>query len=181
MKDPRRWDVMVRLIQDNDFTSFVEVGVKEGRTTTRVLQKCPKVHVYACDLWANRPEQEGKECGETYKGWHWGGIKREFWGSVSPYKSRLDFHRVSSTALAEIIPEVDLVFLDAAHDYESVMDDITAFWPKVRPGGILSGHDWQKSFPTVIRAVKDSFEEDAINLETDSVWWVRKEPSHSST
>jgi len=34
------------------------------------------------------------------------------------------------------------VFLDAAHDYESVSKDLEAWWPKIKNGGILSGHDF---------------------------------------
>jgi len=34
------------------------------------------------------------------------------------------------------------VFLDAAHDYESVSKDLNAWWPKIKNGGILSGHDF---------------------------------------
>jgi glycosyltransferase involved in cell wall biosynthesis len=33
-------------------------------------------------------------------------------------------------------------YIDADHRYESVVSDIQAWWPKVRPGGILSGHDY---------------------------------------
>jgi hypothetical protein len=36
----------------------------------------------------------------------------------------------------------DWVYIDANHDYKSVRDDITAWYPKLRPGGILSGHDY---------------------------------------
>lgn len=51
---------------------------------------------------------------------------------------------------------VDFVFLDAAHDYESVCADIRAWLPKVRPGGWLCGHDYQDPpWPGVVRAVNE--------------------------
>ena len=54
MKEIRRWDVMVRLIQQNGFSTFVEIGTKEGRTTHRVLQKT-NAKVIACDPWQSQP------------------------------------------------------------------------------------------------------------------------------
>jgi hypothetical protein len=36
----------------------------------------------------------------------------------------------------------DWVYLDADHRYEAVAADIKAWWPKVRRGGVLSGHDF---------------------------------------
>lgn len=36
---------------------------------------------------------------------------------------------------------LDAVFIDAAHDFESVKADLAAWRPKVKPGGILAGHD----------------------------------------
>lgn len=36
----------------------------------------------------------------------------------------------------------DFVYLDAMHDYDSVKADINSWWPHVRSGGILAGHDF---------------------------------------
>merc|ERR1712084_130496 len=36
----------------------------------------------------------------------------------------------------------DFIYLDARHDYCAVKDDIEHYYPKLRPGGILSGHDY---------------------------------------
>jgi len=49
---------------------------------------------------------------------------------------------------------IDWVHLDARHDYESVRADIAAWLPKVKPGGWLSGDDYDElKFPEVVRAV----------------------------
>ena len=37
---------------------------------------------------------------------------------------------------------MDFVFLDAAHDYENVKEDILSWYPKVKVGGWLTGHDY---------------------------------------
>lgn len=48
------------------------------------------------------------------------------------------------------------VFIDAAHDYESVKADIAAWKGKVKPGGIFAGHDYG-SHAGVRQAVDEAF------------------------
>lgn len=49
---------------------------------------------------------------------------------------------------------LDWVHLDARHDYDSVKADVGAWLPKVRPGGWLSGDDYDGvKWPEVVRAV----------------------------
>ena len=49
-----------------------------------------------------------------------------------------------SVEVAETIPDesLDWVYIDADHRYESIKADYTAWYPKVRPGGIICGHDY---------------------------------------
>ena len=49
-----------------------------------------------------------------------------------------------SAQAASNLPDgsVSFCFIDAAHDYASVMRDILAWVPKMKPGGMLAGHDY---------------------------------------
>jgi len=38
--------------------------------------------------------------------------------------------------------DLDFVYLDARHDYESVLADLHAWWPLIVPGGVFCGHDY---------------------------------------
>lgn len=49
---------------------------------------------------------------------------------------------------------LDFVWIDGDHRYDAVLADLRAWWPKVKPGGVLAGHDYDK--PDVVRAVRDS-------------------------
>ncbi len=66
----------------------------------------------------------------------------------------------------------DLVFLDANHYYQAVVDDIMAWLPRIRKGGILSGHDYgAPAHPGVKQAVDELLE--GITVERrSSIWWV---------
>lgn len=50
---------------------------------------------------------------------------------------------MDSISAASIFPNgfADLIYIDAGHTYDSVLSDIIAWSPKVRPGGIICGHD----------------------------------------
>jgi len=50
----------------------------------------------------------------------------------------------SSDALQYIADEsLDFLYVDARHDYKSVLEDLEMYWPKVRNGGLISGHDYK--------------------------------------
>lgn len=171
----RRWNVLATMIREEGIERFIEVGCKEGRTTAFVLEHCPDCRVTAIDPWAAMPEQAGQPGGETYEAWDFQAIEEAFWKNVDTFTSRLTFHRKTSLEAADLVDDesAGLIFIDAAHDYESVLEDIAAWRPKVRPGGILAGHDFQHSFPSVMDAVADSFNLMVVEVAPDSVWWVR--------
>lgn len=53
---------------------------------------------------------------------------------------------------------LDFVFIDANHKYESVKKDIAAWRPKVKPGGLICGHDYSQDYPGVMLPVCEAFE-----------------------
>lgn len=82
---------------------------------------------------------------------------------------------VEDSALAAELFEdatIDAVWIDASHGYDFVKADIAAWWPKVRPGGLLGGDDWIKC-PGVRQAVEERFTA-AAGVGTTGWWLVRK-------
>jgi len=81
----------------------------------------------------------------------------------------------SSDAAKEFEQEsVDLVFIDANHSYESVKNDIDLWLPKVKRGGVLSGHDYSIGFFGVIQAVSEKLGTDNIVVKSDATWFYYK-------
>src|SRR5271154_3619556 len=65
---------------------------------------------------------------------------------------------------------IDFVFIDSDHDYEATRAAIAAFLPKVKPYGVIAGHDWIPTFPGVDRAVREAFGDCAVRIGS-SFWW----------
>jgi len=66
---------------------------------------------------------------------------------------------------------VDGLYVDAAHEYEPVCRDLEAWIPKVKKGGILSGHDYQHE--PVKQAVDEAMERNGWTLNTIGNVWIR--------
>jgi predicted O-methyltransferase YrrM len=81
----------------------------------------------------------------------------------------------------------DFIFVDGDHKYSGVIKDLELYWPKLRPGGIMIGHDydsnaWDERFIEnefaenkhhgVIKAVNEFFDVDSI--EHHSHFFVAK-------
>ena len=82
-------------------------------------------------------------------------------------------------AAAALALKFDLVFIDATHSEESVREDIQLWAPKVRPGGIVCGHDYNnKRFPGVKIAVDEYFGEENIEMAPVRACyvWIYKVP-----
>jgi hypothetical protein len=63
---------------------------------------------------------------------------------LARYGTRSEIRRMTSLEAAASIPDasLDFAYIDARHDYASVLEDLDAWFPKVKPGGILAGHDY---------------------------------------
>lgn len=149
-----------------------------------MLANCPDVHVIAIDPWIKQ-DAGADPTRETYEAWDFAEIERVFWENVGAHKDRCVMLRATSdqaakgqcmAGLSHFMPEdIDVVFIDALHDYDSVMKDISLWWPLVREGGFICGHDFQHKFPGVMRAVAEHFPLMRVGVCPDSVWFVQKD------
>merc|ERR1712187_57722 len=39
---------------------------------------------------------------------------------------------------------LDFAYIDARHDRKGVLVDIAAYWPKIKKGGVMAGHDYME-------------------------------------
>lgn len=93
----------------------------------------------------------------------WDGLKESFLENMKPLEGhyRLLAGGDSFDRANDFEDEsIDFCFIDANHTYEFVKKDILAYLPKMKKGGIISGHDYNMSHPGVIQAVNEIFVEE---------------------
>lgn len=82
----------------------------------------------------------------------------------------------SVTASKEFEKEtVDVVFIDANHSYEAVRNDLEAWWPKIKKGGIMAGHDYFNPPPDGVKqAVDEFFQSLDLSIQIkEGCWYVK--------
>lgn len=153
---------------DAGHASFLEVGSWAGRTALVLAGALPRgitTAVYCVDHWRGSPGDNSGFLIDEYDVWDrfFANLKDKIWRTIFPCRGPSEeWARVWSWPL-------DLVYIDADHEYDGVKADITLWSRHVRPGGILCGHDYGVT-DGVTRAV-DELKPDGVLGQR--VWWKR--------
>ena len=140
-------------LAEQNVSIVAEVGVQKGWFSEIVLQAAPTItKYYLVDIWR---EQKFYDDGANYNNSIQEDIFKEALSRVSPYKSKIEIFRmysaqaatwlkksISDPATGQFQPILDFLYLDARHDYCGCLEDIVAWWPLLKPGGLMSGHDF---------------------------------------
>lgn len=103
-------------------------------------------------------------------------IKEIFQKRVFAYKGKYKMIELDSEkASKRFLPEtLDMVFLDGDHSYKGVKKDIECWYPKLKMGGILCGHDYGRKEYGVTEAVNYYFSD--VENTARSMWkTIKKE------
>lgn len=129
----------------------VEVGVRKGEFSEIVLSRWPGF-LHLVDPWrSDLPEYVDSGWSE----WDNEVDYAETLRRLEPYVGRYMVHKCTSTDALRTVPgNLDFAYVDANHAYNFVWTDLRVWYDKLRPGGMLSGHDmfyWE--LPGVTKAV----------------------------
>lgn len=130
---------------------FVEIGCYLGKSSAfmavEIINSKKQIRFDCVDLWAGTVDNYISNVQ---------GLQGAFIENMRPVSGWYKAIQMSSVAAAELYPDnsVDFAFIDACHDYECVYADINAWYPKIRPGGYIAGHDYDHpNHPGVKQAV----------------------------
>lgn len=115
----------------------VEVGVEAGLYAEQLFLANPNLRLYGVDPWL------------AYSGYREHVTQEKLDGIFQSAQDRLKAYkwipkRMTSVAAAQDFQdnELDFVYIDGNHTFVHVVQDLAAWIPKVRSGGIISGHDY---------------------------------------
>lgn len=184
--DERAAEILQRL-EDIKNPVGAEIGVFAGELSKRLLGSRQDMTLYMVDPWTEldssseyaKSDFHGKlnqyEQDEYY---------RMATGSVSFAGDRAKIIRNFSVNAADKVPDeyLDFCFIDADHTYQAVKEDLAAWYPKVKRGGLICGHDYNHpNFPEwgVKRAVDEFMADKGLLIETgDNYTWFTRLPTN---
>lgn len=142
---------LVKLLPENSVG--IEVGVAEGNFSADLLNAGVKV-LWSVDNWGTIDGVTGD--GNFEQLWHdknYATAKK----NLSPFGNRSQILKGMSNVMSNHFSDeqVDLVYLDGAHYYDGVMADLKAYYPKLKSGGVMAGHDFVNTDYQVKEAVYD--------------------------
>jgi hypothetical protein len=158
-----------------------ELGAGSGWFSHKILAHTNLSKVYSVDPW-DKPEGSPIDFRADPT------LYIECLKTLMPFGDRSYVLRTLSNEAAKLFPDghFDFVYIDANHWEPEIRNDIATWWPKVKPGGILAGHDYCETFHLDVKRVVDEFvdrEVLTLNLtECDQThrehvirsWFVRK-------
>lgn len=177
--DIRANEVLKRL---NGPAAGAEIGVFGGDMSASLLSS-DGITLYMVDSWKGDGESYQGDSGDfhaTLSQKQQDGYFRRAQEMVRFAGDRAKIIRKDSKDASKDIPDasLDFVFIDADHSYEGSKTDIEAWYPKVKPGGLLSGHDYGNvKFPKfgVTKSVNEFSRKIGVPVETGEnfTWFIK--------
>lgn len=86
---------------------------------------------------------------------------------------------ISSVQGAEVLKyygaQADIIYIDAAHEYQPVLMDVEAYWPLLKNGGFMFGDDYADWWPGVKTALYKFIDKNNLDLQVGGeIWWIKK-------
>lgn len=128
---------LAELFHDLGFNIGVEVGVESGEYSEILCKANPDLILYCVDSWKAYRGYRDHVDQKKIEGFYEVALEK-----LKPYNCRL-IRKFSMDAVKDFADHsIDFVYIDGNHNFQSCTADIAEWSKKVRPDGIISGHDY---------------------------------------
>lgn len=148
-------DQLAILFKELNYTTGVEIGVDKGLYSEILLKANPNLRLYGVDPFEPHEGYQDYVLQSTFDT-----MIHESAERLAPYPNYTFVRKYSMDAVKDFKKEsIDFVYIDGDHRYDSVTNDMTEWSKRVKPGGIIAGHDYFRhpgpAKDYVVRAVHD--------------------------
>lgn len=151
-----------------DGSRFVEVGCWLGRSAcylgVEIVNSGKNIKLDCVDTWLGAPELLEEEVIKN------GTLYSYFLKNIEPLKDVVNPIRLTSTQASLLYDDnsLDFVFIDADHTPEGIRGDLRCWYPKVKSGGVIAGHDYD--YPAITEALKIFLENKKYEVRLPNTW-----------
>lgn len=163
---------LYKIFAELGYKSGAEIGVASGRNACDMFQAIPDLHLYLVDPYTKYFRYSQELCDKRYAGMV--KLLEEHNKTILRMPSLEASRQIEDRSL-------DFVYIDGDHRFDAVMMDIILWAPKVKPGGIVAGHDFYHFYQAgVVDAVyaytrAHRIERWYITWEKEATWfWVAR-------
>jgi len=171
---PRHSTRFAKKYFENKPITVVEIGTFEGENAANILKELNVEKLYIIDPYKSYAEfgTRDPETEEKLPLAYYRAKKR-----LNKYKDKIVLLKKKSDESVNDIPKADFVYIDGNHAYEFVKNDIKNYFPKVKDGGILAGHDITnvKFNKDIVKAVMEfCMKRKIVPFVSRTDWWFIK-------
>lgn len=145
------------MVQKFDNAIFVEIGVWKGKSTIymaeKIMETRKNIQLWAVDIFEGNT---GMANGQDKIP---GNILQVYYKNIEPVKEYIHTIVGNSTEVHSQFQDenIDFIFIDGDHRYEAVKKDLKGWFPKLKIGGVIAGHDYNEPSCGVRQAVDEFF------------------------
>ena len=138
-----------------------EIGVAGGEHSEIMLQNIPDCELLCVDTWGISWSKKLEESARQ---------------RLAPYNATIV--KASSVEASQDVPDgsLDFVYIDAAHDFDNVMLDLILWSRKIKKGGIVAGHDYDRPHRGGVVPAVDTY----TRMHRIQEWFLTNPPHEAS-
>lgn len=154
------------------FKVGAEIGVRMGTNSAAILARVPDLKLYCIDPWGaylrvtdSVQDVYYQRCVRKLAGKNVELIRKTSMDAVGDFEDN----------------SLDFVYVDGRHDLDYVLEDIICWTPKVKIGGVISGHDYYNFFEAGVITAVDAYclgnniKQFYITREKEHTWFFVRE------